>query len=61
MSGWRDYHKRDYHRQPEYQVLGEKRLLCLLCARVVGTSGKRMHEKGVEHRSALAEMGRRAS
>ena len=48
---------------PAYQWIGERQILCLLCARVVSTNGraKAAHEKGIEHRSALAEMGRRAS
>jgi len=51
-----------YELQPEYQLLGPRRLLCLLCARVLATTAKATHEKGIEHRSALAEMAaRRAS
>lgn len=55
------YRVPDYALQPEYQLLAPGRLLCLLCARVVRTKGKPMHEKGISHRSAVEEMGRKAS
>ena len=41
---------------PEFQPLGEKRLLCLLCARVVSTTTWAHHSKGIEHRMAKAEL-----
>jgi hypothetical protein len=45
-----------------FQRLDDRKLICLLCAKVVADRAKAAHEKGVEHRSALAEMaGRRAS
>ncbi len=51
----RNYHRFAYHGQAEYQLLAPRRLLCLLCARVVGTHAKAAHERGIEHRLAVAE------
>jgi hypothetical protein len=64
MSRREFYAVPDYQLRPEYQLLAPRRLLCLLCAKVISTNGraKAAHEKGVEHRVALAEMaGRKAS
>lgn len=44
-----------------FQRLDDRKLVCLLCARVVAARAKAAHEKSTGHRSALAEMGRRAS
>lgn len=45
----------EYALQPEFQWLSDRRLLCLLCARVVATTAKAAHERGTEHKVALAE------